>query len=49
MMTHPFAYECDKFLDLPVLNEEKHWHNEEHAYEYLREGVEIGEDDAYWI
>ena len=49
LMTHPFAYENEQFPDLPLLREEKHWHNEEFAYEYLREGVEIGEDDAYWI
>ena len=48
-MTHPFAYECDQFVELPLLHEEKHWHNEENAYEYLREGVQIGEDDTYWI
>ena len=49
LMTHPFAYECEQFEELPKLFEEKHWHDEEYAYEYLREGVEIGEDDAYWI
>jgi len=48
-MTHQFAYECDQFGELPKLIEEKHWHGEEYAVEYLREEVEIGEDDAYWI